>query len=197
MVPSKTQALYVLSLEVLAGALALRSAALAADQPEPTRGVCEADIDKFCSDIKPGRGRGGRVSACVKLHEAEASADCLTALNKKWRLASNPADDRCIVYGSAAGKTGEWTMIVINDGTPCEITRDIAGTPATSVTVYTNPQRGSLSIDAPAIRYIPNADFTGGDLFEVQWFGLPWGPYSPALFKTSFRATIQVIVRAK
>jgi Cysteine rich repeat len=193
---SRTQALYMLSIEVLAGALALRSAPLAADQLPRTRaqGVCKADVDKFCSEVKPG---GGRFSACLKLHEAEVSADCLAVVNKKWRLASNPADDRCVVYGSAAGTTVEWTMIVINDGTPCEISRDIAGTPATSVTVHSNPRKGSLSTDGPAIRYTPPTDFTGGDLFEVQWFGMPWGPYSPISFKTSLRATIEVIVRAK
>ncbi len=37
------------------------------------KGVCRADVEKFCKDIKPG---GGRIMACLKSHEAELSEPC-------------------------------------------------------------------------------------------------------------------------
>jgi hypothetical protein len=193
---SRCQVACIVLGDAFVGLLPFGSTALALDDlpPPRPRGVCKAALDKFCSDIKPG---GGRLSACVKLHAAEVSPECIAATDKRWRLASSPADDRCIVYGSTAETTAEWTMIITNDGTPCEINRDIAGTPATSVTVRQAPSKGRLLIDGSAVRYTPNATFTGDDLFEVQWFGMAWGPYSPVFFNLSPRATIQVIVRAK
>lgn len=38
--------------------------------------ACKADLEKFCGDIKPGKGRKIK---CLKKHEAELSAECKTA----------------------------------------------------------------------------------------------------------------------
>jgi hypothetical protein len=37
------------------------------------RGPCAADIEKFCHDVKPGKGR---YRACLKQHESELSEAC-------------------------------------------------------------------------------------------------------------------------
>jgi hypothetical protein len=114
-------------------------------------------------------------------------------------LDSQPVKDGCFVYGfnPRQGMTGEWHMFVVNDGVPCEIRRNIAGTPATTITIHVKPENGALSVEAPAIRYTPKANFTGNDVFEVEWVGLEWAPYFPLFFNKTTRATILVTVRAK
>ncbi len=37
------------------------------------RGPCASDIEKFCHDVKPGKGR---YRACLKAHESELSDAC-------------------------------------------------------------------------------------------------------------------------
>ena len=37
------------------------------------RGPCRADVEKFCKDVRPGKGRIWR---CLKGHEAELSSEC-------------------------------------------------------------------------------------------------------------------------
>lgn len=35
--------------------------------------VCRADMQKLCTDVKPGQGRSW---SCIKSHEADLSPDC-------------------------------------------------------------------------------------------------------------------------
>jgi len=42
--------------------------------------ACRNDLEKFCAGAKAG---GGRKIRCLKQHEAEVSADCKSALEKK------------------------------------------------------------------------------------------------------------------
>ena len=88
-------------------------------------------------------------------------------------------------------------MIVVNDGAPCEIRRNIAGAPATRIAIHVKPEYGVLSVETPVIRYTPNANFTGDDVFEVEWVGQEWTPYFPVFFNATARATILVTIRAK
>ncbi len=37
------------------------------------KGACKADVEKFCKDIKPGKGR---ILSCLKSHEADLSQAC-------------------------------------------------------------------------------------------------------------------------
>jgi hypothetical protein len=83
-------------------------------------------------------------------------------------------------------------MIVLNDGGPCEISRRFKGAPATSIIVHEQPKNGVLAVEAPAVRYTPNANFTGKDFFEASWFGMARGPYSP--IKSNIRARVEVTV---
>jgi len=85
-------------------------------------------------------------------------------------------------------------MVVVNDGAPCEINQLFSGSDATSIIIHKEPQNGSLAVEASRIRYVPRATFSGMDEFEVQWFGMPWGPYSPASKNTSVRAKVDVTV---
>ncbi len=114
-------------------------------------------------------------------------------------LGSQPAKDGCFVSDSnpRRGGTAQWHMIVVNDGAPCEIRRDVPGAPATRITVRVKPENGVLSVEAPFMRYTPKANFTGEDVFEVEWVGLEWTPYFPVFFNTTTRATISVTIRAK
>lgn len=41
--------------------------------PGPGKGVCKADVDKFCKGVRPG---GGRIWACLKSNEANLSQPC-------------------------------------------------------------------------------------------------------------------------
>jgi len=59
--------------------LALAGAALA--QPSAgggARAACQADIQKFCPDAKPGPG--GTLRACIREHQAQLSDGCKTAI---------------------------------------------------------------------------------------------------------------------
>jgi hypothetical protein len=37
------------------------------------KGLCQADVEKFCKDVQPGQGR---ILQCMKQHEAELSIAC-------------------------------------------------------------------------------------------------------------------------
>jgi hypothetical protein len=41
--------------------------------PKSDRGMCKADIEKFCKDIKPD---GGRLWACLKNNTDQLSKEC-------------------------------------------------------------------------------------------------------------------------
>jgi hypothetical protein len=109
---------------------------------------------------------------------------------------SQASEERCIIDRSRPGKghAVHWSMIVQKNGAPCEISLEFRGGPATSIMIHEQPKNGILSIEAPAIRYTPNANFTGNDIFEVQWFGMDWGPYQG---NPNRRTRIQVIVYEK
>lgn len=58
----------------LAAAALLAAPILArADDAPPAEGACKADIQKFCSDVKPG---GGAIIKCLKDHAADLSPEC-------------------------------------------------------------------------------------------------------------------------
>ncbi len=61
--------------------------ALAATPQEPTNtDPCSADMQQFCKDIQPGRGR---IAACMKEHSRDLSPACkdhITKLEKNIRL---------------------------------------------------------------------------------------------------------------
>ena len=42
--------------------------------------ACQADLEKFCKDVKPG---GGRLIKCLKDHEADLSAGCKAVREEK------------------------------------------------------------------------------------------------------------------
>src|SRR4030042_6090701 len=44
------------------------------------KGVCKADVQKFCKGIRPGQGR---IWACLKSREAELSQQCVDHMNKQ------------------------------------------------------------------------------------------------------------------
>jgi len=116
---------------------------------------------------------------------------------------SQSSEERCVIQYRGPGVVDgqprewprEWKMFVLNDGAPCEIRREFGGAPATSITIFGQPKNGVLAVDAPTVRYTPNANFTGNDFFEVQWFGMSWGPYTPA--SATVRAKVEVTVREK
>jgi hypothetical protein len=54
-----------------------------AEAREKARGflkACKGDINKYCQDIKPGRGR---IINCLRQHETELSVDCNALFQKK------------------------------------------------------------------------------------------------------------------
>ena len=111
---------------------------------------------------------------------------------------SQPAKDGCLVYRShpSKGAAAEWHMIVVNNGAPCEIRRNI-GAPMTTIAIHAKPENGVLAVEAPVIRYTPNANFIGDDVFEVEWVGLEWTPYFPVFFNATTRARILVTIHAE
>jgi hypothetical protein len=53
---------------------------VAQSQEVTKRGPCKGDIEKFCKDVKPGRGR---IINCLRQHETELSVDCNALFQKK------------------------------------------------------------------------------------------------------------------
>jgi hypothetical protein len=51
---------------------------IASAQEIERKGVCRADIEKFCKDVQPGHGR---MAKCLKQHEAELSPACMEHIN--------------------------------------------------------------------------------------------------------------------
>jgi hypothetical protein len=41
--------------------------------------ACEADVQKFCKDVKPG---GGNIIKCLKEHEKELSSECKAKMSE-------------------------------------------------------------------------------------------------------------------
>jgi hypothetical protein len=50
------------------------------ERAEKFKEACQADIQQFCKDVKPGEGR---ILKCLKEHASEVSAGCRDALPKK------------------------------------------------------------------------------------------------------------------
>ncbi len=112
--------------------------------------------------------------------------------------ASAPAQadgERCAVKHPHAenGGTIVAKMSVINDGTPCAMQMRIGGKPATSLTIRGRPASGVLSSTTASVSYTPNPGFVGKDTFDVQWFGLGFGPNSRS---HNVRTKVDVSVRA-
>jgi len=70
------------------------------------KGVCKADIEKFCKDIKPG---GGRIWACLKSNGDRLSQECANHIalarekSREFRQACK-GDAEKFCKGIAAGK---------------------------------------------------------------------------------------------
>jgi hypothetical protein len=90
------------------------------------------------------------------------------------------------------GATINATMSLINDGTPCVMRMRLGGHPATSLTVRGRPASGTLSVSGASVAYTPNPGFSGKDSFDVQWFGVGFGPNSRS---HNLRTKVDVTVR--
>ena len=104
--------------------------------------------------------------------------------------------ERCVVNHPHADNhaTGAAEMAVINDGKPCEMQIHFGGNPATSLTIRAKPASGTLVGTRSTVSYTPNPGFVGKDSFDVQWFGLGFGPNAPS---HDIRTKVEVTVRAK
>jgi hypothetical protein len=104
--------------------------------------------------------------------------------------------ERCVVKRPHADNraTVAAEMIVINDGKPCEMHIHLGGNPATSLTIRAKPASGTLVGTRSTVFYTPNPGFVGKDSFDVQWFGMGFGPNSPS---HNIRTKVEVTVQAK
>lgn len=105
-------------------------------------------------------------------------------------------DERCVVKRPRAGngETVAAKMLVINDGERCAMRVGFSGGPATSLIIHAPPGSGTLVGATSEVYYTPNPGFVGQDSFDVQWFGMGWGPY---ISNHNIRTTVRVTVRAK
>lgn len=105
-------------------------------------------------------------------------------------------DKRCASTHPHAerGQTVVATMSVVNDGEPCALRFQLGGHPATSTVIRARPANGQLTNTREAVFYTPNPGFVGKDAFDVQWFGIGFGPNSAS---QNFRTKVDVTVRAK
>ena len=96
---------------VMISCLLLATSGLAQDQdqtltPREGKGVCKADIEKFCKDVKPG---GGRIWDCLKSNSDRLSQECANHLalarekSREFRQACK-GDAEKFCKGIAAGK---------------------------------------------------------------------------------------------
>ena len=67
-----------LKLVLVAAVVFCFASSLSYAQEMAKKGPCQADIEKFCKDIKPGQGR---IAQCIKRHEAELSSACENHIN--------------------------------------------------------------------------------------------------------------------
>lgn len=106
------------------------------------------------------------------------------------------SDKRCVIEHPhlEQSETIVSTMSVINDGEPCTMNIQLGGQPATSTIIKARPVNGVLSRTKQTVSYTPNPGFAGKDAFDVQWFGLGFGPNSPS---KNVRTRVDVTVRAK
>jgi hypothetical protein len=63
----------ILMTGVIVVSLCLITAVGFTQQEVDPRGVCKADVEQFCKDVKPGQGR---IWSCLKSHDAELSQAC-------------------------------------------------------------------------------------------------------------------------
>jgi hypothetical protein len=105
-------------------------------------------------------------------------------------------NERCVVKHPHAdnGATVAAEMAVINDGKPCEMQVHLGRGPATSLTIRAKPASGALVGARSTVSYTPNPGFVGKDSFDVQWFGVGFGPNSSS---HNIRTKVEVTVRAK
>ena len=102
---------------------------------------------------------------------------------------------RCVV-GHVEGHRGETIVVemtMVNDGKPCTMRRRFKGEPATSTAIRERPANGTLSSTRSEVAYTPNPGFVGKDAFDVEWFGMGFGPNSPS---RNIRTKVGVTVRA-
>ena len=74
---------------IVMGAVVLFSASVATAKPWSI-GVCRADINAKCPDVKPG---AGRIRECVKTHAAEFSDRCKARLARVVEISNACAAD--------------------------------------------------------------------------------------------------------
>jgi hypothetical protein len=104
--------------------------------------------------------------------------------------------ERCVVNHPHAdrGQTVTAKMTVINDGEPCKMHIGFGGTPATSLKIVAKPGNGTLIETKSTVSYTPSPGFAGNDFFDVEWFGVGFGPNSAS---RNLRTKVEVTVRAK
>jgi len=104
-------------------------------------------------------------------------------------------EDRHCVVAHVEGHNGATIVVemtVINDGKSCTMRRRFKGNPATSTAIRARPANGTLSSTRSEVAYTPNPGFAGKDAFDVEWFGLGFGPNSPS---RNVRTKVDVTVR--
>lgn len=77
---------------ILGALLLLTSSASFAHEESPNRtkeGPCHVDAEKFCNDVKPGKGR---MAQCMKEHKAELSTECREHMEEKKEKAKVKKD---------------------------------------------------------------------------------------------------------
>jgi hypothetical protein len=81
------------SIALIVAFLFLMVPLMAQSQDLHRQGPCKADIEKFCKDVNPGKGR---IIRCMKAHENEVSQACKDAVaaerekEKEFKNACNP-----------------------------------------------------------------------------------------------------------
>jgi hypothetical protein len=113
-----------------------------------------------------------------------------------WSCFAKGSDDRCVVEHPhfGRGETVTATMVVINDGEPCEMHMHFGGNLASSLKILAKPGNGTLVAARSNVAYTPNPGFMGNDSFDVRWFGVGFGPNSPS---QNVRTKVEITVRAK
>ncbi|MFA5975232.1 MAG: cysteine rich repeat-containing protein [Elusimicrobiota bacterium] len=53
------------------------------ERADEVKKVCQADVQKFCSDVKPGEGR---IVHCLKAHAPDLSAACRKEMGKNRKM---------------------------------------------------------------------------------------------------------------
>jgi hypothetical protein len=91
-------------LSVAASILVCASSVAQAGNVPAVKDACEADVNTYCAEVRPGEGR---LAGCLKEHEDELSSECTTALNAAKEACEGDIQTYCADVEPGGGRVAD------------------------------------------------------------------------------------------